>query len=83
VSDVPPCSGSADTLPHRLHRVRVGILGNDPAFRVTPQEYPKLLWRDGVFDPEDPHLGFLQSMLLVKVRGSVQFTLQTLLRNLA
>ena len=41
------------------------------------------LWRDGVFDPDDPHLGFLQNTLLVKVRGSVPITLQNLIRRLA
>lgn len=36
---------------------------------LVAQNYPLFLWRDNTFTDDDPYLGFLQSMLLVKVRG--------------
>lgn len=38
--------------------------------QVVAKNYPLFLWRDSTFTYDDPCSGFLQSMLLVKVRGS-------------
>lgn len=51
------------------HSVQEGILGDNHAFQVVAQNYPLFLWRDGEFHDDDPYSGFLQNMLLVKVRG--------------
>jgi len=54
-----------------LCSVRDGILSHNPAYRVIAQNYPLFLWRDSMYDPNNPFIGFLRSALLVKVQSSL------------
>jgi len=51
-------------------RVQRAILRDEPTHQVIAKNYPLFLWRDSTFSCDDPCLGFLQNMLLVKVRWS-------------
>ena len=50
-----------------LFSVHEGILSHNPTYQVIAQNYPLFLWRDNMFDDNNPLIGFLRSALLVKV----------------
>ena len=52
-----------------LYSVCNRIRQHDPAYQVIPQNYPVFLWWDSVYNKNNPFIGFLQNVLLVKVWG--------------